>query len=120
MPGMGQNNVSVTNTLVVALFRHHLYVTSIYWIIGIGLVLLLGATLLRRLTTFNLSPAGLSEPRSRTILRIGFGLIWVFDGILQFQPSMPLGLADSVVKPTVAGAPSFLHSFILHSVSLWN
>ncbi|MGC2484670.1 MAG: SCO family protein [Acidimicrobiales bacterium] len=120
MPGMGNDNISLTNPTIVSIFHHHLYVTSIYWIIGIGLVLLLGATLLRRLTTFNLSPAGLSEPRARTILRIGFGLIWLFDGILQFQPSMPLGLADVVVKPTIAGAPSFLHPLMLHSISLWN
>ncbi len=120
MPGMFKENISLTNPTIVALFHHHLYVTSIYWIIGIGLVLLLGATLLRRLTTFNLSPAGLSEPRARTFLRIGFGLIWLFDGILQFQPSMPLGLADVVVKPTIAGAPSFLHSLILSAVNLWN
>lgn len=120
MPGMGRNNVSVTNTLVVALFRHHLYVTSIYWIIGIGLVLLLGATLLRRLNRFNLSSEGLSEPRSRTYLRIAFGCIWVFDGILQFQPGMPLGLANQIVQPTVSGAPSWLQPLQLHAIHLWN
>ncbi|HEY1825110.1 MAG TPA: SCO family protein [Acidimicrobiales bacterium] len=117
---MGKNTLSLTNPFVVSIFHHHLYVTSVYWIIGIGLVLLLAATLLRRLTTFNLSPAGLNEPRSRTILRIGFGVIWVIDGILQFQPSMPLGLGDEVVRPTVAGAPWFLHPVMNHAISLWN
>jgi cytochrome oxidase Cu insertion factor (SCO1/SenC/PrrC family) len=117
---MGQNNVSVTNTLVVALFRHHLYVTSVYWIIGIGLVLLLGATLLRRLNRFNLSRDGLSEPRSRTYLRVAFGAIWIVDGILQFQPGMPLGLANQVVQPTVASAPSWLQPLQLHAIHLWN
>ena len=34
---MGQNNVSLLNPIVVSLFRHHLYVTSVYWIIGIAL-----------------------------------------------------------------------------------
>ncbi len=58
MPGMGQDNISLNNPTIVSLFHHHLYVTSIYWIIGIGLVLLLGATLLRRLTVFNLSRGG--------------------------------------------------------------
>lgn len=120
MPGMGQNNVSLLNPIVVSLFRHHLYVSSVYWIIGIALAILLAATFARRLTTFNVSPAGLSEPRSRTILRIGFGIIWVFDGILQFQPSMPLGLANDVVRPTVSGAPSWLHPLMLHAISLWN
>jgi cytochrome oxidase Cu insertion factor (SCO1/SenC/PrrC family) len=112
--------VSVTDDLVVSLFRHHLYVTSIYWIIGIGLVLLIGATLLRRLNLFNLSPGGLSEPRARTYLRIAFGCIWIFDGILQFQPGMPLGLANEVVQPTVSGAPSWLQPLQLHAIHLWN
>src|SRR6202453_1137537 len=120
MPGMGQNNVSLTSPIVVSIFRHHLYVTSIYWIIGIALVLLLGATFMRRLNTFNVSKAGLSEPRSRTILRIGFGIVWVIDGILQFKPSMPLGLGNDVVRPAVAGAPSWLHPLMLHAITLWN
>ena len=120
MPGMGKNNVSLLNPIVVTLFRHHLYVSSVYWIIGIALVVLLVATFTGRLNTFNVSRAGLSEPRSRTILRIGFGIIWVFDGILQFQPSMPLGLANDVVRPAVSGAPSWLHPLMLHSIALWN
>jgi cytochrome oxidase Cu insertion factor (SCO1/SenC/PrrC family) len=120
MPGMGKNNVSLLNPIVVSLFRHHLYISSVYWIIGIALVCLLGATFARRLNTFNLSKSGLSEPRSRTILRIGFGIIWVFDGILQFQPSMPLGLGNDVVRPAVSGAPSFLHPLMLHAIALWN
>jgi len=120
MPGMGQNNVTLLNPIVVSLFRHHLYVSSVYWIIAIALLVLLGATFARRLNTFNLSRAGLSEPRSRTILRIGFGIIWVFDGILQFQPSMPLGLGNDVVRPAVAGAPSWLHPLMIHAIALWN
>jgi hypothetical protein len=121
MLGMGHsNNVSLTDPIVVTLFRHHLYVTSIYWIIGVGIALLLGATFLRRLNTFNLSTGGLSEPRGRSILRIGFGIIWVVDGLLQFQPSMPLGLANDVVRPAVSGAPSWLHPLMLHSINLWN
>jgi cytochrome oxidase Cu insertion factor (SCO1/SenC/PrrC family) len=117
---MGQNNVSLTNPIVVALFHHSVYVTSVYWIIGIALVLLLSATLSRRLNTFNLSKVGLDEPRGRTYLRLGFGLIWLFDGILQFQASMPLGLANDVVRPTVASAPSWLHPVMYASIHLWN
>jgi cytochrome oxidase Cu insertion factor (SCO1/SenC/PrrC family) len=117
---MGRNNVTLLNPIVVSLFRHHLYVSSVYWIIGIALVCLLVATFTGRLNTFNVSRAGLSEPRSRTILRIGFGIIWVFDGILQFQPSMPLGLANDVVRPTVSGAPSWLHPLMFHAITLWN
>ena len=38
----------------------------------------------------------LAEPAWRQLLRIGFGLIWIFDGILQAQPKMAVG-------PPVAG-----------------
>jgi cytochrome oxidase Cu insertion factor (SCO1/SenC/PrrC family) len=117
---MFKNNVSVDNPIVVALFHHSVYVASVYWIIAIALVVLLGATLLRRLNTFNLSSDGLGEPRARTYLRLAFGVIWVIDGILQFQPGMPLGLANDVVQPTISGAPTWLHSLMYSSIHLWN
>ena len=34
----------------------------------------------------------LAEPAWRRLLRIGFGLLWIFDGILQAQPKMAVGL----------------------------
>ena len=46
MPGMGHSNVSLTNAIVESLFHHSVYVTSVYWIIGLALVLLLSATVL--------------------------------------------------------------------------
>jgi hypothetical protein len=117
---MFKDNVSLNNPLVVSLFHHDVYVSALYWIIGIALLALLGATLLRRLNTFNLSNEGLGEPRARTILRIAFGVIWVFDGILQFQPGMPLGLANDVVQPTIAGAPTWLQPLMHSAINLWN
>src|SRR5580704_16989092 len=44
-----------------------------------------------------------TEAAGRRLLRIGFGLLWLFDGILQAQPAMPTGLPSQVVQPT-AGA----------------
>jgi cytochrome oxidase Cu insertion factor (SCO1/SenC/PrrC family) len=117
---MGRNNVTVTNSLIVSLFHHDLLGTAVYWIVGLGIVLLLVAVMTKRVGAFNLSRDGLEEPRSRTFLRIVFGCIWIFDGILQFQPGMPLGLANDVVKPTVAGAPSWLRPFQTHAIHLWN
>ena len=37
-----------------------------------------------------------AEPAWRQVLRIGFGLLWVFDGILQAQPKMAIGLPSQV------------------------
>ena len=42
------------------------------------------------------------EPRARLLLRAGFGLLWLFDGLLQAQPQMPGGLADQVIQPSAA------------------
>ncbi len=120
MPGMNPNTYNLNNTLVVALFRHALFVTGLLRLAVIAMVLLFALVLSRRILRFNLSPEGTSEPRARTYLRWGFGAIWLVDGILQFQVSMPLGLANNVVSPLTANTPSWLHSLMQHSIYLWN
>lgn len=118
---MGRANpIDLTSPSVVTLFKHSIYVTSVLWIIGIALVIVVASALLKRTNTFNLSDAGLGEPRSRTYLRVGFGLIWLIDGILQFQVSMPLGLANDVVRPAMDGTPHWLHALMLASIGIWN
>ena len=46
-----------------------------------------------------------SEPVARRVLRIGFGVLWILDGLLQLQSSMPLGLPDSVLQPSARSSP---------------
>src|SRR5665213_3433579 len=103
MPGMGGSSFSSTNPLVVAMFHHNAFETSVSWIIALALVLLVVASILRRVNSFNLSSGGLGEARSRTYLRMAFGAIWLIDGILQFQASMPLGMANGIVAPGAGG-----------------
>lgn len=112
--------VVLTNPLVVALFHRLVFVSSVEWIVALGLVIILASLLSGRANSFNLSPAGLHEPRNRTYLRMAFGVLWLVDGILQFQPSMPLGLANNVVAPTEAGTPHLLHLLMAHAITLWN
>lgn len=120
MTGMGGAPITLTNPLVVNLFHHGVYVTAVYWIIGVALAVILLAAIRGALNTFNVSTTGLSEPRSRTVLRMAFGAIWLFDGILQFQPSMPLGLATNVVQPMASGTPSWLHALMGSGIGIWN
>jgi cytochrome oxidase Cu insertion factor (SCO1/SenC/PrrC family) len=120
MPGMGGSSFSSNNPLVVSLFHHNVFQTSVSWIIAIALVTLVVASILRRVNTFNLSAAGLGEPRSRTYLRMAFGAIWLIDGILQFQASMPLAMANGVVAPAAAGTPSWLHALMFDGIGIWN
>jgi len=111
--------VSLTNPFVVQLFHHALYVTGLFWFAGIATALIVIEVISKRILTFNLSTEGLSEPRARTCLRWGFGALWLFDGVLQFQPSMPLGLGSAVVYPASHGTPSWLHSLMTHGLTLW-
>jgi cytochrome oxidase Cu insertion factor (SCO1/SenC/PrrC family) len=120
MPGMGGSQISLNNPLVVQLFRHSAFESSISWIIALALVALILASLFRRVNRFNLSTAGLAEPRSRTYLRMGFGALWLIDGLLQFQASMPLGLANNVVAPMASGTPTWLHSLMFDGIGIWN
>ena len=120
MPGMGGSPIQLTNPLLVAIFRHALFATSVAWILGLGLVVLLVSTAMRRVYSYNLSEGGLAEPRSRTYLRWSFGALWILDGILQFQPSMPLGLANDVVAPASVGSPSWLHAIVFDGIGIWN
>ncbi len=120
MPGMGDSTFSSTNPLVVSLFHHSVFQTSVSWIIAIALVALVVASVLRRVNTFNLSAGGLGEPRARTYLRMAFGAIWLIDGILQFQAAMPLAMANGVVAPAAAGTPGWLHSLMFDGIGIWN
>jgi cytochrome oxidase Cu insertion factor (SCO1/SenC/PrrC family) len=60
------------------------------------------------------------EPRARRLLRIGFGVIWLFDGLLQAQPQMPGGLADQVIQPTASSSPGWVQSLVNYGVHLWD
>ncbi|MBW4077831.1 MAG: hypothetical protein HIU84_04835 [Acidobacteria bacterium] len=115
---MSQRPLNLAN--IIAIFHHALYVTSILWVGGIAVVLLAVLMSTRRIFAFNLAPEDDLEPRSRTYLRWSFGALWLIDGILQFQPSMPLGLANNIVAPATVGTPSWLHSLMLHGISVWN
>jgi len=115
---MSPRPLSLAN--IIAIFHHELYVTSILWVGAIAVVLLVVLMSTRRIFLFNLAPDDDLEPCSRTFLRWSFGALWLIDGILQFQPSMPLGLANNVVAPAAVGTPSWLHSLMLHGISVWN
>jgi cytochrome oxidase Cu insertion factor (SCO1/SenC/PrrC family) len=66
------------------------------------------------------STARWHEPRARLLLRVGFGLIWLFDGLLQAQPQMPGGLADQVIQPTGSSSPGWVQHLVNYGVNLWD
>jgi cytochrome oxidase Cu insertion factor (SCO1/SenC/PrrC family) len=65
--------------------------------------------------------AGLrSEPAGRRLLRIGFGALWIFDGLLQAQPKMAGGLPSQVIAPAVAGSPDWVAHLVNWAGTGWS
>ena len=54
------------------------------------------------------------------LLRVGFGLIWVLDGILQAQPKMAGGLAAQVIEPTAAASPAWVQHLVNWGGTIWS
>ncbi len=59
------------------------------------------------------------EPRSVAFIRISFGLLWIFDGILQAKPNMPSDMISQIFTPAVAGQPTVLASIIRAGLYIW-
>jgi cytochrome oxidase Cu insertion factor (SCO1/SenC/PrrC family) len=61
-----------------------------------------------------------SEPAGRMLLRVGFGLIWIVDGLLQAQPKMAGGLASQVIEPTAAASPAWVQHLVNWGGTVWS
>ena len=60
------------------------------------------------------------EPRARRLLRVGFGVLWLFDGLLQAQPQMAGGLADQVIRPSATSSPGWVRQLVDFGVTVWD
>ncbi len=125
MPGMG-SGLQTNNPIVVEAFRsllqhQALIVLVLLAILAVGWNLLRAAQL-RKLAngvaSSEVPPA--PEPSPRRLLRIAFGLIWIFDGILQAQASMPLGMTTQVIKPSAAASPSWVQHLVNAGGTIWS
>lgn len=116
---MSRETIDLTNGLVVASFRHSLFDVGLFWLTGLAVLLLVLAVVTGRIDRID-DGDGSEEPRSRTYVRWTFGALWICDGVLQFQASMPLGLANKVVAPMSVNTPGWLHTLMNHAVFLWN
>jgi cytochrome oxidase Cu insertion factor (SCO1/SenC/PrrC family) len=59
------------------------------------------------------------EPTGRRIVRIGFGVFWLFDGLLQLQASLPLGLPSRVVDPRASASPGWVQHLVASGLDTW-
>jgi cytochrome oxidase Cu insertion factor (SCO1/SenC/PrrC family) len=123
--GLQSNNPTIVSAFHTALLHQLLVVFVIGAVLAVALNFI-RTVQYRRLravgrTTFPTGPrSDYVEPPGRRILRIGFGLLWVFDGLLQVQSSMPLGLPSSVIQPAASTSPSWVQHVVNSGVSIWS
>jgi cytochrome oxidase Cu insertion factor (SCO1/SenC/PrrC family) len=124
MPGMTSNPGS-GSTVFVSAFQSALLHQWLAVLLVFAVLLLAWGTLraLAGAVAGNSAPAGARpgrEPRARLLLRVGFGVLWLFDGLLQAQPRMPGGLADQVIAPTASSSPGWVQHLVKFGVNVWD
>jgi cytochrome oxidase Cu insertion factor (SCO1/SenC/PrrC family) len=125
MPGMNAD-LSPASPILTSAFRSALW--QQFAIVALIFALLLIAWGMTRTATFGIAirkSAGMAagawrEPGARRLLRIGFGVIWLFDGLLQAQPQMAGGLADQVIAPSAAASPGWVQHLVNFGVTAWD
>jgi cytochrome oxidase Cu insertion factor (SCO1/SenC/PrrC family) len=60
------------------------------------------------------------EAAGRRVLRMGFGVLWILDGILQAQPKMASGLASQVIEPTASSSPGWVQHVVNWGGTVWS
>ena len=122
MPGMN-SGLNVDDPTVVAAFRAALLHQGLI-ILAVFAVLSIAWVATRRPTSAGAaegqSGAAVSEPAGRQVLRIGFGLLWLLDGVLQAQPGMAAGLPSRVIEPTASSSPAWVQHLVNWAGTTWS
>ncbi len=121
MPGMN-SGLSDTNQTIVAAFGRALLHQGLL-IALILAVLALGWVSVREFVPSVRGvarPTALAEPAGRKLLRIGFGLVWILDGLLQAQPAMAAGMPSNVIEPTAASSPHWVQHVVNWAGTSWS
>src|SRR5260370_14061938 len=127
MPGMN-TGLNIYNRVVAAAFQAALTRQAI---IALAIFLLLatfwGASKARRRGAgTSLDRNGLAgrplgpEPQGRMALRISFGILWVFDSLLQAQSAMAIGLTPQVIEPVATTSPRWVQHVVNWSGTSWS
>jgi cytochrome oxidase Cu insertion factor (SCO1/SenC/PrrC family) len=123
MPGM-TSGLSNNNPTIVAAFRSALLHQGVF-VLAVFAVLALGWVVIREWSRPALTRAGSRvsagpEPAWRQLLRIGFGVIWIVDGLLQAQPAMAEGLPSQVIQPAAANSPGWVQHIVNWAGTSWS
>src|SRR3984957_11434469 len=116
MPGMNSGQ-SPASSILVAAFRSALLQQAL--IVALIFVFVLATWAVMRTAIGNQrADAVWPEPHGRQLLRIGFGALWVFDGLLQAQPQMAGGM-PAQLQAADAGSPGWVVDMVNWGASIW-
>jgi cytochrome oxidase Cu insertion factor (SCO1/SenC/PrrC family) len=129
MPGMN-SGLNISDPTVVAAFKTVLMHQGLIALLIFAALGLAWVTARAWLTTAAQNGTGTAaagtpgpapaEPAARELLQIGFGLLWIFDGILQAQPKMAVGLPSQVIEPIAATSPRWVQHLINWAGTNWS
>jgi cytochrome oxidase Cu insertion factor (SCO1/SenC/PrrC family) len=122
VPGMN-SGLSPADPTLVAAFRSallHQGAIALLIIAFLGLLWATARTWRRTAEAGGSERGGPREARGRQLLRVGFGLLWILDGILQAQPKMAAGLAAQVIEPTAAASPAWVQHVVNWGGTIWS
>ncbi len=115
----GVAGLSVTNHTVVGAFDHELVIQAgVIASLAIIACLVAVAVAGRGASNEDSGDSG-AEPVARRVVRVGFGLVWLVDGILQAQSAMPLGMIPQVVQPASSSSPSWVQHLVNVTATMW-
>jgi cytochrome oxidase Cu insertion factor (SCO1/SenC/PrrC family) len=115
MPGMN-SGLDGSVPLIVAAFRTALLHQGL---IALLVIAIAGAAWAGLRARQDPGPVAQDEPAARRVLRIGFGLLWLFDGILQAQPGMPTGLLPQGIEPAALSSSAWVRHVVNWGGTAW-
>jgi cytochrome oxidase Cu insertion factor (SCO1/SenC/PrrC family) len=124
MPGM-HSGLDVTNPVLVAAFRAALMHQGLIALLILATFAIVWASARewrpsQAARAASSDRASRPEPAARRMLRLGFGLLWIFDGILQAQPAMAAGLASKVIAPAATTSPTWVQHLVNWAGTTWS
>ena len=119
MPGMNSgltdNNATLVAAFRAALLHQGLIVLLIFAVLAIAWV-----SAREWLRPARAVQPAVTEPSWRQLLRVGFGVLWIIDGLLQAQPDMAGGLPSQVMQPTAASSPGWVQHIVNWAGTAWS
>ncbi len=129
MPGMGKGLQGTDPTVTAAFHRALLHNLAV--VVLLAVVLLLVGNIVSTVRYKRAMAAGTvgaevpprwryPEPAARRLIRIGAGLLWILDGLLQAQSAMPLGLPGGVLTPSASSSPGWVQHLVNVGATIWS